>query len=62
MIFPHIIELYPENEVARTELSLANLQFVSRVPAFSIFYLYISQETVILLILVFSGIELPIYI
>ena len=46
MIFPLIICSLPLNKVARIELSLANLQLFTRVPTFSIFSSFSSQETV----------------
>ena len=58
MIFPRIICSLPLNKikVARIELSLANLQLFTRVPAFSTFSSLSSQETVNVLLLVFSEI------
>ena len=53
MIFPRIIELY---KVARIKLSLAILQWFTRVPAFSIFSSFLSQETADVLVLVLSEI------
>ena len=44
MIFPRIICSLPLNKVARIELSLANLQLFTRVPAFSIFSSFSSQN------------------
>ena len=43
-------------KVARIELSLANLQLFTRVPAFAFFSRFSSQETVNVLPLVFSEI------
>ena len=57
MIFPRIICSLPLNKVARIELaSLANLQLFTRVPAFSTVSSFSSQETVNVLLLVFSEI------
>ena len=56
MIFPRIICSLPLNKFARIELSLTNLQLFTRVPAFSIFSSFSSQETVNVLLLVFSEI------
>ena len=56
MIFPRIICSLPSNKVTRIELSLANLQLFTRVPAFSMFSSFSSQETVNALLLVFSEI------
>ena len=62
MIFPRIICSLPMNKVASIELSLAYLQLFTRVPAFSIFSSFSSQDTVNVLLLVFSEIELPVNI
>ena len=55
--FPrHYNRTLPLNKVARIELSFANLQLFTRVPAFSIFSGFLSQETVNVLFSVFPGI------
>ena len=59
MIFPRIICSLPLIKVARIELSLANLHLFTPVPAFSIFSSFSSQETVNVLLLVFSEINYP---
>ena len=56
MIFPRIICSLPLNKVASIELSLANLQLFTRVPAFPTFLSFSSQETVNVFLLVFSEI------
>ena len=57
MILPRIVCSLPLNKVAtRIELSLANLQLFTRIPAFSIFSSFSSQETVNVLFLVLSEI------
>ena len=62
MIFPRTICSLPLNKVASIELSLANLQLFTRIPAFGIFSSFSSKEIVNVILLVFSEIELPVNI